>query len=90
MWHLQTWRCVSSKVADLWSQVALRDQGFAIGSMSVQIEGAVDVPTQAEEGCCGGDDEQKCTGVARVLLLYDEAFKHDYASGHKRRVLAGV
>ena len=29
-------------------------------------------------------------GVARVLLLYDEAFKHDYASGHKRRVLAGV
>ena len=71
-------------------QVALRDQGFAIGSMFVQIEGAVDGPTQAEEGCCGGDDEQKCTGVARVLLLYDEAFKHDYASGHKRRMLAGV
>ena len=52
MWHLQTWRCVSSKVADLWSQVALRDQGFAIGSMSFHIEGAVDGPTQAEEGCC--------------------------------------
>ena len=68
----------------------MRHQGFAIGSMSVQIEGAVDGPTQAEEGCCGGDDEQKCTGVARVLLLYDEAFKHDYASGHKKRVLAGV
>ena len=29
-------------------------------------------------------------GVARVLLLSDEAFKYDYASGHKRRVLAGV
>ena len=57
MWHLQTWRCVSSKVADLWSQVALRDQGFAIGLMSVQIEAAVDGPTQAEEGCCGDDGE---------------------------------
>ena len=57
LWHLQTWRCVSSKGADLWSQVTLRDQGFAIGSMSVQIEGAVDGPTQVEEGYCGGDDE---------------------------------
>ena len=34
-----------------------RGFGFAIGSISVQIETAVDGSTQAEEGCCGGDGE---------------------------------
>ena len=53
LWHLQTWRCVSSKATDPWSQVALRDQGFAIGSMPVEIEAAIDGPTQTEECCCG-------------------------------------
>ena len=55
--HLQTWRCISLKATDPWSQVALRDQGFAIGSMPGQIEVAVDGPSQAEECCCGGDGE---------------------------------
>ena len=69
LWHLQTWRCVSSKATDPWSQVALRDQGFAIGLMSVQIEVVVDGPTQVEECCCGGDGEQKCTGCLGATIL---------------------
>ena len=69
LWYLQTLRCVSSKATDPWSQVALRDQGFTIGSMPVQIEAAADGPTQAEECCCGGDGEQKCKGCLGTAIL---------------------
>ena len=69
MLHLQTWRCVSLKATGPWSQVALRDQGFAIGSMPGQIEVAVDGPSQAEECCCGGDDEQKFAGRLSAFIL---------------------
>ena len=68
MWPPQTWRCVSSKATDPWSLVAFRDQGFAIGSMPVQIEVAVDGPTQTKECCCGGDDEPKYTGCLGVVI----------------------